>query len=511
MALVGKEGEAPEDQGHCLEIPLPLERVWSEFDFISRGERERFCAYVRLLQAAAPTSTITLAAPIPPLPPLAPADAASNPPPPALGGTIINHPGRPGVRTPSVALPPTLDGATAFARSWPLDDVRVWVGTYNIGGKGPPSPEDLSLWLPRPSHRAHPTTEVRATSHNVELDSTETVDAKGRPSSTSQDFSESEAASSQNMATKIMQYGPAHDMYVVGFQEMGSGANREAWIRAILSHLNGGIDIPSAQRLRGRSRTVSTNQRPDASESTDLGNTREKRTDSSSSLHDKEFNVYNGMKAALMRAGTESTLAPRLPCLYEVVAGRHMWEMGVWIFVATRHVADISNVTMSDVPTGIGLAKQVTGKQLGNKGGVGVSLQWRDVPMAFIVSHLAARPERIRQRMENYTAIVQRLGLSPLANVDVLHAHDHVFWLGDLNYRVELPFDEALEGVRNRDWRKLAAHDQLLGELTKGSVLSQFKEPKIDFPPSYRWSKTSQVLSNKRGQAPSYTDRIFYR
>merc|ERR1712154_575283 len=38
-----------------------------------------------------------------------------------------------------------------------------------------------------------------------------------------------------------------------------------------------------------------------------------------------------------------------------------------------------------------------------------------------------------------------------------------------------------------------------------------FTEGNICFCPTYRWSKTENVVSNKRNQPPSYTDRILYR
>lgn len=42
-------------------------------------------------------------------------------------------------------------------------------------------------------------------------------------------------------------------------------------------------------------------------------------------------------------------------------------------------------------------------------------------------------------------------------------------------------------------------------------VLSGFTEGRIDFAPSYRWERDVEEFSWKRGQAPSYTDRVFHR
>jgi len=42
-------------------------------------------------------------------------------------------------------------------------------------------------------------------------------------------------------------------------------------------------------------------------------------------------------------------------------------------------------------------------------------------------------------------------------------------------------------------------------------VLDGFEEGDLDFPPTYRWKKDDNSISNKRAQAPSYTDRILHR
>ena len=49
--------------------------------------------------------------------------------------------------------------------------------------------------------------------------------------------------------------------------------------------------------------------------------------------------------------------------------------------------------------------------QLGNKGGCGAGLVWRDTSLGFINCHLAARPERIPQREADYRQIASKLNL----------------------------------------------------------------------------------------------------
>lgn len=115
------------------------------------------------------------------------------------------------------------------------------------------------------------------------------------------------------------------------------------------------------------------------------------------------------------------------------------------------------------------------------------------------------------QRRENYTKIVKCLRLGEYRDLDFVTQHEHCFWLGDLNYRVDAPWDWVLEGVQTSRWDDLLERDQLISEMKAGEVFQGFSEGKIEFCPTYRWSRQSQEVSNKRFQPPSYCDRILWK
>ena len=95
---------------------------------------------------------------------------------------------------------------------------------------------------------------------------------------------------------------------------------------------------------------------------------------------------------------------------------------------------------------------------------------------------------------------------------------DHIFWAGDLNYRINMghggTLDEfnrvkklAIEGKL----QPLIACDQLRREMTAGRVFPGWVEAEIDFRPSYRMERGVDMYNNKKNQNPSYCDRVLWR
>ena len=51
-----------------------------------------------------------------------------------------------------------------------------------------------------------------------------------------------------------------------------------------------------------------------------------------------------------------------------------------------------------------------------------------------------------------------------------MKCHDYVFWVGDFNYRIDLPKSEAESLIKHGDWATLQAADQLGHQRTAGAV-----------------------------------------
>jgi phosphatidylinositol-3,4,5-trisphosphate 5-phosphatase 1 len=216
------------------------------------------------------------------------------------------------------------------------------------------------------------------------------------------------------------------------------------------------------------------------------------------------------------------TIGNELDLGYTILGRVDMWEMVLVIFIHSEHVRFISVVETCSEATGISIAKKLTGKQLGNKGAVAIGFRWHDTPLCFIGSHLAARPERVLKRNSNYQQIIEKLSLKMGQDLCVggksgkrapqlTHVFEHVFWLGDLNYRLDHMFSHAVNLVANGDWSKLVLADQLKREMKSGRAFAEFHEGSLNTCPSYRWNRTEHQFSDKRGKSPSYTDRILWR
>ena len=135
--------------------------------------------------------------------------------------------------------------------------------------------------------------------------------------------------------------------------------------------------------------------------------------------------------------------------------------------------------------------------------------------MFFLVTHFSKQIMTLfcknAIRGKNFTRIVKELHIGNIPNVDILNQFQHVFWFGDLNYRIEKDFHEVIKLIEDENWSEIVKYDQLYHAMNFDTVFSGFTEGKIAFCPSYRWDRTSNKVSNKRNQPPSYTDRILYR
>lgn len=115
----------------------------------------------------------------------------------------------------------------------------------------------------------------------------------------------------------------------------------------------------------------------------------------------------------------------------------------------------------------------------------------------------------------------EELSISDLNTEDENKSNNHlssknkplVFLLGDLNYRIHrLDADMVCDFTRKKDYETILVSDQLSQEMKEGKIFSGLEEPKIAFPPSYKYyigDKVGETFDTSE-RVPSYTDRILY-
>jgi len=122
------------------------------------------------------------------------------------------------------------------------------------------------------------------------------------------------------------------------------------------------------------------------------------------------------------------------------------------------------------------------------------------------------------QETENYEARIQdyhKVAKSQYNENEITFSdHDFVCWVGDVNFRVNLPQQEILKLVEEKKFNEILQHDQLNIARREGLAFTGYTEGSVNFPPTYKYTKGTHELSlseppDKR--IPAYTDRVLYK
>ncbi|KAH9857133.1 Endonuclease/exonuclease/phosphatase [Lenzites betulinus] len=170
---------------------------------------------------------------------------------------------------------------------------------------------------------------------------------------------------------------------------------------------------------------------------------------------------------------------------------------------------------------------------MGNKGAVGVRFR---VPSqsggvgevyTFVCAHLTAHAPKLANRIDDYNHIVGSLLFPPLPASEssaptTMFSTSHLFFFGDLNFRLALPPTHAFaareqlpalaQALATEDGRvALKEYDQLVVERdVKGTVFQGFREGEFwHFKCSYKY-RLGKVDEYDPKRMPAWTDRVMY-
>ena len=242
------------------------------------------------------------------------------------------------------------------------------------------------------------------------------------------------------------------------------------------------------------------------------------------------------------KAKWEAALSAALGEGVAMVASHTLAALHIAVFVRTPLLPLLSHVRTAQVPCGIG-------NRLGNKGAVAASMCVGGTSLLFVNSHLAAHQKHTSQRNADYRRIEAALPLRPPAAAttaqppppavsaaqrrsassavlvggadDASARFERCFWLGDLNYRVDVSREEADRLLAQpqpaddapRAVAALLEHDQLRRQMAASEAFGGFTEAAIAFLPTYKFDRHDKALydlSQKR-RVPAWTDRVLSR
>lgn len=215
--------------------------------------------------------------------------------------------------------------------------------------------------------------------------------------------------------------------------------------------------------------------------------------------------------------------------------------MLIMVYIHRKHAEVLSEVAVESVGCGVfGM--------MGNKGAVGIRFKLYDSYFTFVNSHLAADVNQVDRRNSNYLDICKRLAFGvggytsfmeySLSNPWVsthmdtgfdfwnllpgsmtpnvvpgglpvvgprktctMFDCDHLFWIGDLNYRIPIPEDESKAILQlnpnEMGVSQLMEFDQLNREKQARRAFVDFEEQKVTFLPTYKYDVGSNSFDSR--------------
>ncbi|CAK9174151.1 unnamed protein product [Ilex paraguariensis] len=195
---------------------------------------------------------------------------------------------------------------------------------------------------------------------------------------------------------------------------------------------------------------------------------------------------------------------------YVRIVSKQMVGIFLTIWVRRSLRKHIQNLNVSAV--GVGVMGYI-----GNKGSISVSMSIHQTLFCFVCSHLTSGEKYgdAVKRNADVREIHRRTEFSSLSGIGLpksIHDHERIFWLGDLNYRINLSYEKTRELISKKDWSKLVENDQLIRELKKGCAFDGWSEGTLNFPPTYKYEFNSAKYYGEDPKVgrrtPSWCDRI---
>ncbi|KAK1361565.1 type IV inositol polyphosphate 5-phosphatase 3-like [Heracleum sosnowskyi] len=214
--------------------------------------------------------------------------------------------------------------------------------------------------------------------------------------------------------------------------------------------------------------------------------------------------------ASLAKIDLESLINRKRRSQYVRIVSKQMVGLFLTIWVRRSLRRHIQNVSVSTV--GVGVMGYI-----GNKGSISVSMSIYQTLFCFICTHLTSGEKEAEaiKRNADVHKIHRRThfnSFSSIRHLKSIHDHERIIWLGDLNYRISLPYETTRQLISKKDWSNLLKCDQLIRELRKGRAFDGWSEGTLNFPPTYKYEVNSEKYYGENPKVgrrtPAWCDRI---
>lgn len=174
--------------------------------------------------------------------------------------------------------------------------------------------------------------------------------------------------------------------------------------------------------------------------------------------------------------------------------------MSVFVYKPCKHL--VHGVDKSYVTAGL------AGGRIGNKGGIGVSVNLAGHRLLFVNAHLAAHADKLDTRIANVLKIKQELKLNDFLDNDdprkglddITDRFDTTFWCGDLNFRVDITQLHAKWLLEQKKYQDALMFDQLHKIMSDDRLnpFPGFHEAPITFMPTFKYDVWKSMRATNR-------------
>lgn len=138
---------------------------------------------------------------------------------------------------------------------------------------------------------------------------------------------------------------------------------------------------------------------------------------------------------------------------------------------------------------------------MANKSAIIFPVKISETSISVVAAHLTPHVGHNKERLAQIDLIMKTKPPS-----------DYTLIMGDLNFRILIPYDDAIQYAKEGNVEKIKETDELIASINFTDSMKGFKEPEIKFLPTYKYDLGTDVYdTSPKKRVPAYTDRIIIK